>query len=146
MKPMLRVVLVITAASALNGCSSLNVFKDSSSTPPSNVPQPTLAPDVPAASTTLSAAQIKGLMTGKSWAWTGPKNSGVTLYASDGTSLVQVNGKGTTSGKWLAKDGQLCESFSPASFLPQGVPMGCQPFAGAAGNYKVGQATFKLAS
>jgi len=57
-----------------------------------------------------------------------------------------VTGKGTTQGKWEARDGQLCESFSPAPFLPQGVPMTCQPFTGTAGNYMVGQATFNLAS
>jgi Protein of unknown function (DUF995) len=100
----------------------------------------------PATPGVYTAAQIKSLLTGKSWNWKGPKNSGVTLYASDGTSLVEVTGKGTTQGKWDAKDGQLCESFSPAPFLPQGVPMTCQPFTGTAGNYMVGQATFTLAS
>jgi hypothetical protein len=94
----------------------------------------------------LSAAQIKQLLIGKSWRWKGPNNSGVTLYAADGSSLVEVTGKGTTGGKWEAKDGQLCESFSPAPFLPQGVPMSCQPFTGTNGNYMVGQATFNLAS
>jgi hypothetical protein len=94
----------------------------------------------------LTAPQIKTLLAGKSWRWKGPKNSGVTLYASDGTSLVEVTGKGTTQGKWEARDGQLCESFAPAPFLPQGVPMTCQPFTGTAGNYMVGQANFTLAS
>ena len=145
MKTMTHTLLMLTAASALSACSSMNVFKDSNS--PSNaVPAPDSVVENPVEPTATSATQIKSLLSGKSWAWTGPKRSGVTLYASDGTSLVQVTGQGTTSGKWMAKDGQLCESFSPATFIPQGVPMTCQAFTGAAGNYKVGQATFKLAS
>ncbi len=133
----------------LSGCASMNVFKDSSADQAAAA-QSLAAPVAPLAPgglpTDLSAAQITTLLTGKSWRWKGPKNGGVTLYASDGTSLVEVTGKGTTQGKWLAKDGQLCESFSPAPFLPQGVPMTCQPFTGTAGNYKVGPATFNLAS
>ena len=145
MKTMTHTLLMLAAASALSACSSMNVFKDSNS--PSNaVPAPDSVVENPVEPTATSATQIKSLLSGKSWAWTGPKRSGVTLYASDGTSLVQVTGQGTTSGKWMAKDGQLCESFSPATFIPQGVPMTCQAFTGAAGNYKVGQATFKLAS
>jgi Protein of unknown function (DUF995) len=144
MKTMIRALLVLTAAASLSACASMNVFKDSNSEP-----APTLAPEPdqpPIAPTALSAAQIKSLLTGKSWKWTGPKNNGVTLYASDGSSLVEVTGKGTTGGKWIAKDGQLCESFSPATFIPQGVPMACQSFSGSAGVYRVGQATFTLAS
>ena len=126
----------------------MNLFKDSAVPPSSSMATPPPSADLqpPITATALSAAQIKSLLAGKSWAWNGPKNSGVTLYASDGTSLVQVTGKGTTSGKWIAKDGQLCESFSPATFIPQGVPMACQTFTGTAGLYKVGQATFKVAS
>ena len=136
---------LFAVALALDGCASMNVFKDS------NTDQASIAP--PAANVApspggaaLSAAQIKTLLTGKSWRWKSPKNGGVTLYASDGTSLVEVTGKGTTQGKWVAKDGQLCESFAPAPFLPQGVPLTCQPFTGSGGTYTVGQATFTLAS
>ncbi|MDE2385425.1 MAG: hypothetical protein KGO53_12485 [Alphaproteobacteria bacterium] len=136
---------LLAAAMALNACASMNVFKDSG-TDQAAVAPPVTAPATPGVPGVLSAAQIKTLLTGKSWRWKGPKNAGVTLYASDGTSLVEVTGKGTTQGKWEAKDGQLCESFSPAPFLPQGVPMTCQPFTGSAGNYMVGQATFNLAS
>jgi hypothetical protein len=148
MKTTNHTLLMLTAAFALSACSGMNVFKDSNA-PSSSVPAPDSvveAPVEPITPTATSASQIKTLLSGKSWAWTGPKRSGVTLYASDGTSLVQVNGQGTTSGKWIAKDGQLCESFSPAKFIPQGVPMTCQAFTGGAGSYKVGQATFKLAS
>jgi Protein of unknown function (DUF995) len=138
-----RTLLALTTAASLSACASMNVFKDSNSDQQALAPQQDLAP---APATALSSAQIKALLTGKSWRWTGPKNSGVTLYASDGTSLVEVTGKGTTGGKWIAKDGQLCESFSPASFIPQGVPMACQSFTGSGGTYRVGQATFTIAS
>ncbi len=151
MKNKTQIIILIATASALSACANMNLFKDSAAPPSTSVgtappPPADVEPPITTTPTALSAGQIKSLLAGKSWAWNGPKNSGVTLYASDGTSLVQVTGKGTTSGKWIAKDGQLCESFSPAKFLPQGVPMACQTFTGAAGTYKVGQATFKVAS
>jgi hypothetical protein len=93
----------------------------------------------------LTQADIQNILTGKSWRWSGPNNSGVTLYASDGTSLVEVTGKGTTTGTWSAKDGQLCEAFAPAPFLPKGVALNCQPMTGSGNVYQVGQATFTLA-
>ena len=99
----------------------------------------------PAAPAGLSQADINNILSGKSWRWSGPNNSGVTLYASDGTSLVEVTGKGTTTGTWSAKDGQLCEAFAPAPFLPKGVPLNCQPMTGSGNVYQVGQATFTLA-
>ncbi len=145
----LKVAVVLATAISLQACTSMNVFKDSASDSAANVAPPIAAPVTPTTpdlATTLSAAQIKTLLTGKSWRWKGPKNSGVTLYASDGTSLVEVTGKGTTQGKWQTRNGQLCESFAPATFLPQGVPMTCQPFTGSAGSYRNGQATFSLAS
>lgn len=99
----------------------------------------------PAGPAGLSQADIRNVLSGKSWRWTGPNNSGVTVYASDGTSLVEVTGKGTTTGTWSAKDGQLCEAFAPAPFLPKGVAMNCQPMTGSGNVYQVGQATFTLA-
>jgi hypothetical protein len=99
----------------------------------------------PAAPTGLSQADINNILSGKSWRWSGPNNSGVTLYASDGTSLVEVTGKGTTTGTWSTKDGQLCEAFAPAPFLPKGVALNCQPMTGSGNVYQVGQATFTLA-
>ena len=136
---------IAALAISLSACTSLNLFRDS--TPP---PAPSIAsepPSEPALQGSLSAAQIKTLLTGKSWRWRG-KKSGVTLYASDGTSLVEITGSGTTQGKWEAKDGQLCESFAPAAFLPQGVPLSCNPFrpGTAPGTYSVGPAVFSLAS
>ena len=143
MNTFIKTAALLAIATSLGACANMNLFKDSA-TAPANAPL--AAPVTPLAPTTLTAAQIKILLTGKSWRWQGPKNAGVTLYASDGTSLVEVTGKGTTQGKWEARDGQLCESFMPAPFLPQGVPMTCQPFTGNAGSYMVGQATFTLAS
>ncbi len=93
----------------------------------------------------LAAADIRGILSGKSWRFAGPNNTGTTLYAADGTSLVEVDGKGKTTGRWQTQDGQLCESFDPAPFLPGGVPMSCYPFSGSGGTYQVGKATFTLA-
>ena len=93
----------------------------------------------------LAAADIRGILQGKSWRFAGPNNTGTTLYAADGTSLVEVDGKGKTTGRWQTQDGQLCESFDPAPFLPGGVPMSCYPFSGSGGTYQVGKATFTLA-
>ncbi len=144
------VALAVVCLVGLTGCTNMNIFKDTPSAPPPE-PQADLEPDplAPAgrmgANGGMSAAQIKQALSGKSWKWASPKNSGVTLYADDGSSLVEVTGKGTTTGKWSVKDGQLCESFSPAPFLPKGVPMTCQPFSGSGNTYKVGQATFTLA-
>jgi Protein of unknown function (DUF995) len=146
----MKFLALIGLALSLEACASMNVFKDSASDTAVNAAPAPLPPPVidvaPVVPTTLSSGQIKSLLTGKSWRWKSPKNSGVTLYASDGTSLVEVTGKGTTQGKWKANNGQLCESFAPAPFLPQGVPMTCQSFTGSAGNYMNGAATFRLAS
>jgi hypothetical protein len=95
----------------------------------------------------LSATEIRSILAGKSWRFQGPNNTGTTLYAADGSSLVEVDGKGTTKGKWTTKDGQLCESFDPAPFLPGGVPMSCYPFSRGSNpnSYQAGKATFTVA-
>ena len=148
MKMTLRsIVFVVVAGTVLSGCSSMNLFKDS---PSATAPEPDLAavdPDplpLEPVSTGIPAAQIRKTLSGKSWKWNSPKNSGVTLYANDGSSLVEVTGKGTTTGKWQAKDGQLCESLSPAPFLPNGMALNCLPMTGSGNRYQVGQATFTL--
>lgn len=134
------------AALLMTGCTSMNLFKDSNEAPP---PVADLEPADPApmqpTAGGLTSSQISKALSGKSWKWAGPNNSGVTLFANDGSSLVEVTGKGTTTGKWQAKDGQLCEKFEPAPFLPKGVPMTCQTITGGGNVYKVGQATFTLA-
>ena len=126
----LRKTAILSSFVALAGCA--NQFS-----------QPTtFTPQEPVG---LSQAEVRAALSGKSWNWTSPKNSGTTLYASDGTSLVEVKGKGTTTGKWQAKDGQLCESYAPAPFLPKGAPMTCQPITGSGNSFQVGQAQFTLA-
>ena len=117
------------------GCSMTGGSSDSST-------------DEPLAPQGMSATEIRTILAGKSWRFQGPNNTGTTLYAADGSSLVEVDGKGTTKGRWTTKDGQLCESFDPAAFLPGGVPMSCYPFSrGTAPNtYQAGKATFSVAS
>jgi hypothetical protein len=147
MKPF-QLAIAGIATLALAGCSSASLFRDS----PQEASQPDLAPNnsldeplIEGAEGSLTADQIRKVLSGKSWRWQGSKLSGVTLYADDGSSLIEVTGKGTTTGKWEARDGQLCESVAPAPFLPNGLPMKCQPMTGAGGTYTVGQATFTLA-
>jgi hypothetical protein len=101
-----------------------------------------------AASQAMTASEIRSTLSGKSWRFQGPNNTGTTLYADDGSSLVEVDGKGTTKGEWMTKDGQLCERFYPAPWLPGGVPMSCYPFARSTtpGSFQAGKAVFTQAS
>ncbi len=135
--------LLILAALAvgLGACANTSLFKDSQ-------PEPALTPEpgLTNSGTAMSASEIRTVLAGKSWSWKGPNNSGVTLFAEDGTSLIEVVGKGTTTGKWLTKDGELCESVAPGSVLTNGSPMSCRPFSGSGGNYRVGNADFSLSS
>jgi hypothetical protein len=144
MKNLVKISVTGLCLLSLTACTNMSLFKDSKEPEPA-VPEEQTSLAAP--SQKLGAADIRALLAGKSWKWQGPNNSGTTLYASDGTSLVEVDGKGTTSGKWETRDGQLCESFSPAPFLPKGgVPMSCQPFSGSGNVFQVGPATFSLAS
>jgi hypothetical protein len=136
----------------LAGCSSMNVFKDDASAPPPEaeaVAAPAPEPLEPQQANVMSAAAINKKLSGKSWKWQGKEFSGVTLYANDGSSLVEITGKGTTTGKWVTKDGQLCEKLEPAPFLPATLPitqkMTCAKVADAGANLRVGGGTFTLA-
>lgn len=129
-----RVAALALVGLAIAACTSMNERA---------VKEETTAPK------TLSAAEIRTILAGKSWRFQGPNNTGTTLYANDGSSLVEVDGKGRTKGRWTTKDGQLCESFDPAPpWLPGGVPMSCYSFApGAApGTYQAGKAVFSVAT
>jgi hypothetical protein len=138
-----HLLAVLVTVGLLGGCSTMNIFKDNEPATQSLPPDPA----EPGLNTLgVSADEIRSTLSGKSWSWKGPSNSGVTLFAEDGTSLIEVTGKGTTKGKWFAKDGELCESVDPAPFIPQGAPMSCRPFSGSGGQYRVGNADFTLAS
>lgn len=136
MKNLHRTVLIFAAALSLSACA--NRFTGGGDSGPA------VENDMPPAAQ-LSDGEIKKSLSGKSWRWQSPKNSGVTLYAADGTSLVEVDGKGTTTGKWSVENGSLCESFAPATFMPKGMAKSCQPVSGGGNTFTVGQATFTLA-
>ncbi len=143
MKTIAKTTLLLATAASLAGCASMGLFKDSNPEPAPLAPEPT----VQAAPVGLTAESIHQLLSGKSWKWKSAAKAGVTLFASDGTSLVEVTGKGTTTGRWVAKDGELCESRAPAPFMPNGVPMTCLPMSqNPDGTYQVGGATFTLSS
>jgi hypothetical protein len=138
----MRHIALICLNLGLAGCASSGggLFGSRQKAEPA---EPSFTENQPAA---LSAVEIRKAISGKSWRWSSAKNSGVTLYASDGTSLVQVDGKGNTTGKWSAKDGYLCESFAPAPFLPPGgLPLSCKPITGSGNSFRVGEADFTLA-
>jgi Protein of unknown function (DUF995) len=150
MSKFITFIVLSSTAALLAGCSSTGSSMGSLfAKEEPKIAQPALEPIEPivpdATIARMSQSEIRKVIAGKSWRWQGPNNSGVTLYANDGTSLVEVDGKGTTKGKWQAKDGQLCESFSPAPFLPGGVPMSCAPINGKGSTYTVGKARFTLA-
>jgi hypothetical protein len=141
---------LFTATFLLAGCASMNIFKDDNTPPPlaNDLPpeEPLVVAPPPAAGARgLKAAQISKILSGKSWKWSAPNFSGVTLYANDGSSLIEVTGKGTTTGKWYTKDGELCESIAPAPFLPGGQGDECRKFSGNGNNFTVGKAKFALA-
>jgi hypothetical protein len=94
-------------------------------------------------STAMSAAEIQTALTegGKSFTYSGAGTKGTILYAANGTSLYTEDGKGTGTGKWRAADGQLCQSFDPASFLPGGRPETCTSFARSGSGYAAGPIT-----
>jgi hypothetical protein len=141
------------AAMLMTGCTSMNVFKDDASTPP---PANDLAPEEPMMpEPTLSvggtsASQISKKISGKSWKWSSKNYSGVTLYANDGSSLIELKNKGglapvTTTGRWDAQNGQLCESVKSAPpVLTKDVARACKPFANAGSGFTVGSANFVL--
>jgi hypothetical protein len=138
----------------LAGCTSMNVFKDDTTPPPA----PDLAPEEPPMQAPVTpqvgggtpAAQISKKIAGKSWKWTSPNYSGVTLYANDGSSLIELKGKSalapvTTTGRWEAKNGQLCESVKAAPpVLTADIAMTCKPFTSTGNSFTVGKANFVL--
>jgi hypothetical protein len=169
MTNVIRWSVTLPLLAILAGCSGLSVFKDNDkapqastqlepapelsarrpTTPAEQPPRPSLAPEAnlnepePSVSV-MPAAKVRAAVAGKTFRWVGPNNSGTTIFAQDGKTLIEVDGRGTTSGKWVARDGQLCESINPGGTIkPEGSAMKCNPFSGGNGNYKVGAATFK---
>jgi hypothetical protein len=78
---------VALVALALAGCSGMPGADKSSSTN--------------AAAQAMPAAEIRSTLAGRSWRFQGPNNTGTTLYAEDGSSLVEVDGTGRTTGTWM---------------------------------------------
>ncbi len=143
-----------TAAILLSGCTNMNFFKDDNPAPSTAMNDlPPEEPPMVDAQPKLSgapASQISQKISGKSWKWSSPNYSGVTLYANDGSSLIELKGKSalapaTTTGRWEARNGQLCESVKAAPpVLPTDVSMSCKPFTSTGNGFMVGKANFVL--
>ena len=86
----------------------------------------------------MDAGEISSALGGKTFAYEGGGMKGTIIYAADGSSLYTEDGKGNGTGKWRAKDGQLCQSFDPADFLPSGRSETCASFARSANGYAAG--------
>jgi hypothetical protein len=144
------------AATLLAGCTSMNIFKDDSSAPQVNdLPPEEPIMDAPAARAPgMSPSQVSKALSGKSWKWSAPNFSGVTLFANDGSSLIELKKQGslapvTTTGRWRTQQGaqqvELCESINAAPpVLNNKVPETCKPVSGGGNQFKVGSATFVL--
>ncbi len=88
--------------------------------------------------TSMSASDISTALGGKTFAYEGGGLKGTIIYAADGSSLYTEDGKGNGTGKWRSKDGQLCQSFDPADFLPSGRPETCSAFQRSGTGYAAG--------
>jgi hypothetical protein len=90
---------------------------------------------------TMGASEISSALGGKTFAYDGAGTKGTIIYAADGTSLYTEDGKGNGTGRWAAKDGQLCQSFDPTTFLPNGRSETCTNFARSGMGYAAGPVT-----
>lgn len=143
-----------TAAILLSGCTNMNVFKDDNPAPSTAMND--LPPEEPPMMESqqrrggVPASQISQKISGKSWKWSSKNYSGVTLYANDGSSLIELKGKGaltpvTTTGRWRAANGELCESVKAAPpVLTSDVKEACKPFSNTGSGFMVGSANFVL--
>lgn len=86
----------------------------------------------------LRADEIRAALGGKTFAYTGGGASGTIIYAEDGTSLYTEDGKGNGTGRWSARNGQLCQSLDPTSFLPSGRSESCASFSRSGNSFMAG--------
>lgn len=68
----------------------------------------------------LKAEEIKSTLGGRTWQYTRGDGTGLITFNSDGTSAYQDDTKGTGTGAWSVRDGELCESFDRAPALQCG--------------------------
>lgn len=83
--------------------------------------------------------QIRAVLAGKSFQYTGAEGNGIVTYNADGTSEYQDDVKGTMSGSWRAASGMLCESLNPSATLPDGRPESCSQFSNTGDAYYAGK-------
>jgi hypothetical protein len=83
--------------------------------------------------------QIRAVLAGKSFQYTGAEGNGIVTYSADGTSEYQDDTKGTLTGSWRSAGGQLCESLNPSTSLPDGRTEVCAPFSNTGDAYYAGK-------
>lgn len=69
----------------------------------------------------LSAAEIPGVIGGKTFQYTRPDGNGFVTYGADGSFTYQDDAKGAGKGTWSVAGGQFCETFGAS-------PMDCGEF------------------
>jgi hypothetical protein len=87
----------------------------------------------------LGDDQIRAVLAGKSFQYTGAEGNGIVTYSADGTSEYQDDTKGTLTGSWRTGGGQLCESLNPSASLPDGRAEVCAPFSNTGDAYYAGK-------
>jgi len=82
----------------------------------------------------LAADEIRSTISGKTFQYTRASGTGLVTFNADGTSSVQDDVKGSGSGTWQAKDGELCETLDGQSQ--------CGPFKSTGDAYFAGKTRF----
>jgi hypothetical protein len=108
------VIALAAVAAGLAGCGGKEAqgvrFLDGSPSKPQ--PQPIRS---------LSDAEIRSAIVGKTFQYTRADGNGFVTYSADGTFAYQDDVKGAGSGQWSASGGRFCESFGAA-------PLDCGEF------------------
>jgi hypothetical protein len=131
-----RTCIAILAVSILAGCagskgnnSLIKVFSGGSSSSSSSS-NPQVQPI-----RLLQADEIRSTIAGKTFQYTRGDSTGLITFNADGTSSIEDDTKGGSSGTWQANDGELCETLS-------GGQSQCGPFKSTGDAYFAGKARF----
>jgi hypothetical protein len=132
MMPFARICFAFLLGSSLPGCagsggnnSLIKVFSGRSASSSNPQVQPIRL---------LAADEIRSTVSGKTFQYTRAGGTGLITFNADGTSSVQDDAKGSGSGTWQAKEGELCETLDGQSQ--------CGPFKSTGDAYFAGKTRF----